>query len=166
MDGSIHHLPGGTLLDDPAEVHDGNPIRQHHRTGQIMGDDQNSETPAPKIINEFEDAGAHRDVEHRDRLVSDQQPGRQRDRGSDGDPLTLPTRKLMRIAVQHRVRRRQTYPLKRLADDRCAFTAWHPVDAQTLFDDCPNSKPGVERVIGILMDQLDSPAIGPQVCAA
>ena len=162
MDGSVHHLPGGTLLDDSAEVHDGNPICQHHRTGQIMGDDQNSEAVAAKIINEFEHAGTHRNVEHRNRLIGHQQPGRQRDRGSDGHPLTLPPRKLMRKAVQHRGRRGQTNSLKCLAHDRCAVTARHPVDTQTLLDDRTNGKPGVECVVGILMHQLDGPAIGPQ----
>ena len=71
----------------------------------------------------------------------------------------------MRKAVQHRDRRRQTNSLKCLAHDCCAFTAWHPVDTQTFLDDRTNGEPGVECVVGILMHQLDSPAIGPQFCA-
>ena len=62
-----------------------------------------SERQAAPLLEGDEDAedlGAHRGVEHRDRLVADQPVGLEHQRGGDRDPLALAAGELVRVAVE------------------------------------------------------------------
>ena len=63
-----------TDLDDPAEVHDRHPVAEELRRRQVVGDVDVGEIEVPlEVEHQLEDLGAHTHVEHRDRLVGDQE---------------------------------------------------------------------------------------------
>src|SRR5215203_3290897 len=87
-------------LDDLAEIHDGHPIRDvaHHR--QVMGDDHVSQVEFfLQVLQQIEDLRLNRDVQGRDRLIGNDQPGAQGERSSNAYPLPLTPGELMRVAV-------------------------------------------------------------------
>ena len=67
-------------------------------------------------VEQRQHAGADGDVEHRDRLVRDEEVGLEHQRGRDCDALALSARQLVRIAVEIELRRRQLDALERVAD--------------------------------------------------
>ena len=78
------------MLDDAAEIHDGNVVADvlHHR--EIVRDEQVGELPlALQVLQEVDDLRLDRDVERRHRLVADDQPGTQRQGAGDADTLAL-----------------------------------------------------------------------------
>ena len=87
-------------LDDLAEIHHGHPIRDvaHHR--QVMGDDHIRQVEFfLQVLQQIEDLRLNRDVQGRDRLVGNDEPGAQRKSSGNADPLPLTPGELVRIAV-------------------------------------------------------------------
>ena len=157
-------LAGRALLDDPAEVHDRDPVGEVRRRREVVRDHQDREPALPQPVEQLQDAGADRDVEHRDRLVGDEQPRLEHERRRDRDPLALPAGELVRVPVEEELRRRQLDPRERLA---------HPVGAlrfeppsrwieQRLLDRVPHPEPRVERLVRILVDHLHPAPQRPQ----
>ena len=73
-----------------------------------MGDEQVREAAlAPEVEHELEELGADRDVEHRDRLVGDDELRIHDERPGDDDALALPARELVRVAEGEVARRAQ-----------------------------------------------------------
>ena len=63
----------GADLDDPAEVHDRDPVAEELRGGQVVGDVDVAEAQLLlEVEHQLQDLGPHAHVEHRDRLVGDQ----------------------------------------------------------------------------------------------
>ena len=62
------------FLDDAAEVHDGDPLGEAGRCGEVVRDHQDCEALLAQAIEDVEDTCADRDVEHRDRFVGYEQP--------------------------------------------------------------------------------------------
>ena len=88
------------LLDDHAEVHDGDPVRDVADDAEIVRDEDVGEPELVlEVVEEVDDLGLDRHVERGDRLVGDDQPRIQGERTRDADPLSLPARELVRIAV-------------------------------------------------------------------
>ena len=82
----------------------------------------NIEDPHVELGGEFpeqvEDAGPHRYVEHRHRLVGDQEARLDRDRARDGDALELAAAQLVRIAAGEVLHRQQAGALQRAMHHR------------------------------------------------
>ena len=70
---ALDHVDRRPLLDDPAQVHDRDPVAQRPREAEVVGDEHQRQVAPPlQLEQDREDLGAHRGVEHRDRLVADQ----------------------------------------------------------------------------------------------
>ena len=86
---------GGPDLDDPAEVEDGDPVAEELGGRKIVRDVEVRETELSfELEHQFEDLGAHAHVEHRHRLVGDEQDRVQDDRPRDDGTLLLTARKI------------------------------------------------------------------------
>ena len=81
-----------------------------------MRDHQDPESGLAQPVEQVQDPRAHRDVEHRDGLVRDQQVGAEDDAGGDRDPLALAARELVRVALEKELRRVELHPRQCLAD--------------------------------------------------
>ena len=87
-------------LDERAEVHDGDPVGDvaHHR--QVVGDDDVGQPELVlQVLEQVDDLRLHGDVEGGDRLVGDDELGRQGERAGDADALALAAGELVRVAV-------------------------------------------------------------------
>ena len=110
------------LLDDPAEVHDRDPVAERPREAEVVGDEEEAEPALSRRSQQhIEDLRPDRGVEHRDRLVADQAVRLEDERGGDRDPLALAAGELVGVAVEvalrARVRRR---PSPRHRASRCS----------------------------------------------
>ena len=124
-------LLGRRLLDDPAQIHDGDVLADvaHHR--QVVRDEQVGE---PEILlqthQQVENLRLDRDVERRDRLVGDDEVRLDGERPRDADALPLSTAELVRLAVGELRREPDAVeqfvdPLSRLAFGGDAVHAQH-----------------------------------------
>ena len=87
-------------LHDLAEVHDGDPVGDDPGDRQVVGDEQVGQAPlAPQVEHQAQELGADRDVEHRDRLVGDDELRVHDQRPGDDDPLALAAGQLVRVAA-------------------------------------------------------------------
>ena len=68
-----------------------------------------------QLVEDREDACPHRDVEHRDRLVRNEQLGLEDEARRDRDPLSLAARELVREPVDEELGGRQPDALERVA---------------------------------------------------
>ena len=75
---------------------------------EVVRDHQHCEPALAQPVEERQDSRADGDVEHRDRLVGDEQARLEDERRRDRDPLALPTRELVRVAVEEELRRRSS----------------------------------------------------------
>ena len=96
--GVVEQLLGRALLDDPAEVHHGDPVGDVPGEAEIVRDDENRDTGLPhEAQHQLEDLAAHRRVEARHRLVRHDQLWPERHRTCNHDALALPARHLVGI---------------------------------------------------------------------
>ena len=160
-----HDLLGRPLLDDPPQVHDADAVREMCRRRQVVGDHQDAHPVGAQAVEQPQDAGSDGDVEHRHRLVGDQQLGIEHQAGGDRDALPLAAGQLVRIALDVQVGRRQAGALHGLAHLRLAVLARRldAVDQQRLLDRVAHREPRVERLVRILVDHLDVLAQRPHV---
>ncbi len=84
------------FLHDPSEIHDGDPVGEMRRRREIVGDHEHSHPFLAEPVEEREDPRPHRDVEHRNGLVGDQQLRLEHERRRDGDALPLASGELVR----------------------------------------------------------------------
>ena len=89
---------------------------------------------ALQLDEDREDLGAHRGVEHRDRLVADQALGLEHERGGDRHPLALAARELVRVAARKRSGSRPTSSSARRTRASCSSVG-DALDDQRLGDD-------------------------------
>ena len=88
-------------LDDAPKVHHGDPIAHVAHDGEIVGDEEEPHARLTlEIAEEVDDLGLDGDVEGGDRLVEDEHPGPEGHRAGDPDPLPLPARELVGVAVE------------------------------------------------------------------
>ena len=93
-------LLGRALLDDPAEVHDRDPVGDVPGQPEVVRDDEDRHARlAHEPQHQREDLAAHRRVEARDRLVGDEQRRLEHHRAGDHDALALAARDLVGVAA-------------------------------------------------------------------
>ena len=151
------------LLDDAAEVHDGDAVREVGGRREVVRDHQDSEALVPEAVQEAEDTRPHRHVEHRDRLVGHEELGVEDQARGDRDALPLAAGKLVWVAIDVQLWRRQPRPCKRVPHPLVAlFSVPDPVDDERLLDGRPHLEARVERLVRILVDDLHPPAERPE----
>ena len=163
--GVVDDLAGRSFLHDAAEVHDRDPVGEVGGRREVVRDHEDAQPALPQLVEEREDAGPHRHVQHRDGLVGDQQLGVEYQAGRDRHALALPTRELVRVAVEEELRRRQPCAVESIAHQpvAAALAVALAVDDQRLLDSRPNSEPRVERLVRVLEDELDAAPQAAQV---
>ena len=104
-------------LDDPARVHDRDPVAGLGQHPEVVGDqDQRQAELLAQALQQLQDLRLHDDVERRRRLVGDDQRRAAGEREGDHHPLALAARELVRVTVAQR--RRQPDRLQQLVDPR------------------------------------------------
>ena len=79
-------------LDDPAFVHEHDPVGDVHREVHLVGDDEHRHPGGGERPHHVEDAGDELGVERGRRLVEQHQLGIERERPGNRDALLLPSR--------------------------------------------------------------------------
>ena len=144
----------GAELDDHAEVHHRDPVGDVADDAEVVRDEDVREVELVlQVVEQVDDLRLDRDVERRDRLVGDDQPRAQRERPRDADPLALPARELVRVAVD--VVGREADDLEQLLHAPAHLAARAlPVDAERVADDLADALARVERRVRVLEDHL------------
>ncbi len=89
-------IPCAGGLDDPAEIHHGDPVRDVAHHGEVVGDEQEGQAEALlELLQQIEHAGLHRDVQGRDRLVEHHDLGLKGQGARDPHTLALAAGKLV-----------------------------------------------------------------------
>ena len=152
----------GALLDDPAEIHDRDAVGETGSRREVVRDHENPEAAPAQRIEQRQDLGPHRDVEHRHRFVGDQELGLQHQRRRDRDALALAAGELVREPVQEQIGRREPRALERPRDPFGTLVRRaEVVDEERLLDRLANPEARVERVVGVLVDELHPPPQRP-----
>ena len=112
---------GRTALDDLALPHDDDPVADVVGGREVVGDvdDRDAEVVAQRP-EQVDDRHAQRGVDHRHRLVGDDERGLRYQRAGDRDPLQLAARELVREAAAD-LRERQADLLQRRVGCPLAF---------------------------------------------
>ena len=104
---------GRADLHDLAQVHDRDPVGDDPRQRQVVGDEQVGEAALlAQVEHEPQELRPDRDVEHRDRLVRDDEIRAQDDAAGDDDPLALAAGQLVREAERVLARPAAGRPLR------------------------------------------------------
>ena len=154
MIGLREELRRRRALDDAAQVHDDDAVRDVLDDAQVVADEKVREVErALEFHEEVEHLRLDRDVERRHRLVAHQELRLDGERPRNADARALAAGELMRIAaherrvepdaVQHQA---DVFDLLRAAD--------HRVRDRRLADDVQHAHPRIERRVGILEDHL------------
>lgn len=164
------YLLGRSDLDDPAQMHHRDPVRERPRQAQIVGDDQRRQ---PELVTQLQhqlhDLLAYRRIHRGHRLVGAQQAGRQRERPRDHHPLSLPPGELTGIAVDELLRRVQSGLRQCLGHPVGLAVDEHPARGRALQ---PEQRPGERRLPAPLTrppaprsPRRDGPCAGPNATA-
>ena len=106
-------------LDDPAGVHDRDPVARLGQHREVVADqDQRQPELGAQALEQLEDLRLHHDVERRRRLVGDHQRRPARERQRDHHPLALAAGELVRVGALDP--RRQADGAEQLGDPRRA----------------------------------------------
>ncbi|OEV00489.1 hypothetical protein AN217_24795 [Streptomyces qinglanensis] len=142
-------------LDDLAEVHHRDPLREVPHDRQVVGDEDEGDPQIPlNLLEQVDDLGLDGDVQRRDRLVGHDQLRLQGQGAGDADPLALAAGELVREPVV--VLGVEADGLQQLAD--ALLPAAGRVDAVDLHgpaDDGAHGVPRVQRRVRVLEDHLD-----------
>lgn len=95
-------LLGRADLDDVAGVHDDDSVSDVSGRSEVVGDVEDGDAFASaKIGHEVEDADANGDVEHRDRLVGENEFGTEHQCLSETNPLALAAAQFVGVLLEH-----------------------------------------------------------------
>jgi hypothetical protein len=141
-------------LDDAAQVHDGDAIRDVANHGQVVGDEEIGQTESGlQVRQQVHDLGLDRDVESGDGFVEHDEVGVDRQRPGDVDALALPTGELVWESLRPRgVQADQLHQFGHLRPD--LRVGPHLVDVERLCDRAPGAHPRIQRVGRILEHDL------------
>ncbi len=154
------HLRRRPFLDDPARVHDRDPVCDLGHDGEIVRDVDHRQAPlSPQALDLGQDPPLRHDVEAGRRLVEDDQRRLANESHGDRHTLLLAARELVRVAAGELGSRRQLHAPERLLDRR--ELACRRVLVQHVLDGASDSESRVERVGGILRHVGDKPASKP-----
>ncbi len=153
-------------LDDLAEVHHGDAVRDVPDDREVVRDDHVRETELVlEVVQQVHHLRLDRHVQRRHRLVGDDQLRFERERPRDADALALPARELVRIAVV--VLRVETHQLKESLD-----LPLHPALGRDVLqleggtDDRADRVARVQRGVRVLEDHLYVAAQRPHLPGA
>ena len=151
-------LIGHRDLDDPAQVHDRDPVADVLDHRQVVGDEQVGQPELLlQLFQQVEHLRLDGHVQRGDGFIANDQLGVDCQCPGDADALPLPSGKLVRIAI-HMVRR-ETDDLEQLLHPPYLLLAvGQVVDLQWLPDDVTHGHARVQRRVGILEDDLHVPA--------
>ena len=89
-----------TDLDDLAQVHDGDPVRDVPHHGQVVRNEEVGDAELVlQVVEQVDHAGLNGHVERGDGLVEDQELGLEHQGAGDADPLALAAGELVGVAV-------------------------------------------------------------------
>jgi hypothetical protein len=152
-----------TQLDHAPEIHDAySPV-----PGEVLGDSQvvrDEEEGYPEVPlqtqQHVEQPDTQRHVNHRDRLVGDDDLGIDRERPRDGNSLPLSPRELVTMLSQEILRRRQAHRLEKLVQPglQLGTRLYELVTLQWCAQDLGHVANRVQRSVWVLVDDLDRPA--------
>src|SRR5665647_998031 len=152
-----HHLERLADLDDAAQVHDGDAVADHPGQREVVGDEDVGDPHLLLLLDhKLEDVVADGDIEAGHRLVGDDHVRPEHGGPGDADALPLPAGELVRVAVQVLGGRPQAGLVDRL-DDALFFLALaraDVVDLERFGDDVEDCLLGIDRVVGVLEDDL------------
>ncbi len=101
--GTRVQLVDGRDLDDPAEVHDRDPVGDVADDAEVVRDEHERQPQlALQVAQEVQDLRLDRHVERRDGLVADDEPRVRGERPREADALALAARELVRVALRVR----------------------------------------------------------------
>ena len=157
----IGQLDARCRLDQLSRVHDRDRVRQVAGRRDVVRDIEDREALlVAKVGKQIEHAEADRHVEHRDRLIRDQDARPDGERASDGDPLPLPTRQLVRELGRELRRRLQSHAGEKAGHGRVDVVAGEMMDLERAGELVPDPVHRVQRSERILKDHLDGRGIG------
>ena len=119
-----------------------------------------SSSRSRRSIEQPHDLGLDADVERRHRFVEHQQRGRVGERTGDADPLALPARELVRVAVE--VLAAELDEVEQLVDPRPHRRRIRAVDLERFGEQLAHREPRVQRRLGVLEHDLQVAARPPQ----
>ncbi len=159
-------LLGVALLDDPAQVHHGDPVADVAHDRQVVGDEEEGQPePGLEVGEEVDDLGLGGHVQRAHRFVAHEEPGPGGERPGDGDPLALTSGEFVRSPVQGVAA--QADLVEELGHPLVALAARQPVvDLERFAHDVVHAHAGVERGVRILEDDLHGPPGVPQLTTA
>ena len=156
--GILDDLVGGAVLHDAAQIHDRNIVGDVPRQGDVVADEDHRRVVVPGQVDQHvDDLGADRHVQHRHRLVGNDEAGVQEHGADDGNSLQLTAGQLVGIAAHDVLSRAEAAGLQGLPDDfqpllhRSADVVVLQGPQQDLLDGIPGRK-GVK---GVLKHDLD-----------
>ena len=128
-----------------------------------MRDHQDRETLFAQAVEHVEDTRPDGDVEHRDRFVGHQNVRLEHERRGDRHPLALAARELVRVPVEIELGRRELDPDECIVNPRgsLGLRAAEAVDQERLLDHGADAESRIERLVRILVDDLDPPPHRP-----
>jgi len=149
------NLPGGGGFDDHSILHDNDCVTYLCRNPQVMRNEYDTDIPSVAYrLHEGKNLALHGHIECRYRFVRNKNVGIEGKRASNTNPLSLSTGELMGIPAQY---------VGLHPDEADQFGCFPPglgpfdSEVQQSFDDrVPNPKPGIERAIWILKNDLYS----------
>src|SRR5262249_36212328 len=95
----VELVPAGDL-DDTAEIHDGDAVRDMPHDGEIVSDEDVGESqPLLQLDEQVDNLSLDRHGERRDRLVADDEARLESERAGDANALALATGELVRISL-------------------------------------------------------------------
>ena len=142
-------------LDDLAEVHHGDPVRDVAYDGQVVRDHHVGQVELLlEVLEQVDHLGLDGDVERGDRLVGHDQLRLERERAGDADALALAAGELVRVAVV--VLRVQPDGLQQVLHRLLPATLGLDVlQPERRTDDLADGVPRVQRGVRVLEDHLD-----------
>src|SRR5215207_4981780 len=145
---------GRPRLDDAAEVHHRDTLRDLANHRQVVGDEQIGESPlALQVGQQVEYLRLHRNVERRDGFVAHDEAGLHRQRARDADPLALAAGELVRIST--RIAGVEADLLEQRRDSAADLGAGgETMDFDAFRDRGTDRHPGIEAAVGILENDL------------
>ena len=145
-------------LDDLAEVHDGDAVRDVLDHAEVVGDKEIGEAQLGlEVLHQVDDLRLNGDVEGRDRLVTDDKVGVEREGAGDDDALALAAGELVGKALA--IGGVEADQPEEFGDPILELLAMHEaMDDEGLGDDLADGMARVEGGVGILKDHLHAGA--------
>ena len=156
----VDHLPGGSFLDDPAQVHHTDPIGVARCGGEIVGDHQDAHSGTAQRAEQLEHTRPHRRVEHRHRFIGDEQRRFEHQCRRHSDTLALAPGEFVRKPVQIRLGRPDADAFE-CTHHRFAMVARDLVDLERLTHQALDREARIERLVRVLEHQLGTAAVDP-----